>query len=128
MLNPEEACQAPGTGVTQDNCDDDQPRASTPFDFKISFNLNVKTKGYKVLLKTWNTDNNSASNKANEILIENDSDQILVPSKEFLQISKEPKFKIVQEQNKTGVSDEHGSNRLQTWPALINTQFSLGIF
>ena len=103
MLDPDEACQAPGTGVTLDNCDDDQSGALTLFDFKISFNLNVKTKGYKISLRTWNTDN--ASGDGVENLIETNSDQILVPSKEFLQISKEPRFKVVQGQNKMGVSD-----------------------
>ena len=39
-------------------------------------------------------------------LVETDSDQILVPSKEFSQISKEPKFRIAQIQNKPGVSNE----------------------
>ena len=39
-------------------------------------------------------------------LVETDSDQILVPSKEFSQISKEPKFRIAQIHNRTGVSNE----------------------
>ena len=119
ILDPYEACQASGAGVTLDNCNDEQSGSSTPFDFKISFNLNVKTKGHKISLRTWNTDNVSGDSVEN--FIETNSDQILVSSKEFLQISKEPRFKIVQGQNKPGVSDGLGSNRPKCRQALLYT-------
>ena len=99
--DPFEACQAPATGVTTNICDDDQPETSNLFDFEICFNLEVKTVGHAIWLKTWNLGTGLAS----EEIVKTDEDEILVSCKKFSQISRKPKFNIAQPQNKTGVSN-----------------------